>query len=281
MARIVLGNREGSFAIRQGRGVLERLTEEWPELHMTLRTVAGTSGTETAPLLEAVVKGEVRIGIVQLEALPTTLPEGLTLAAVTRRGDARSALAARGRNGLAELEGGTKVAVCSERDAAFLGAAHGGVDAVVVGSGTDTLLGRLASGEFGALIAPVISLTTLDQRNAIDVVLDENEFTPAPGQGAVGLVVREDDDLAFDTAYTLQHRPSFDRVRAERAFAAALEGRHVGALATVTDDGELTLFGAVVQDGMTLQATTTGEAREGEELGRELAEDVLAQLAAI
>lgn len=281
MARIVLGNREGAFAIRQGRTVLERLTDEWPDLHLTLRTVAGTAGPEVQPLLDALHKGDVGMALVQLEWLPYSLQGGLKLVAVPRRGEARSALAARGRTALAELAAGTTVAVASARDAAFLAAAHGGLQAEVVTDHTDVLLGRLARGEFGALIAPALALTTLDHRNAIDAVLEENEFTPAPGQGAVGLVVREDDDAAFEAAYSLQHRPSFDRARAERAFAAALDGRQVGALATVTDDGELTLFGAVIQNGTTLQASTTGEAREAEDLGRELAQDVLAQLQAL
>lgn len=281
MARIILGNREGSISIRQGRAILERLTEEWPDIHLTLRTVNGTAGTEAAPLLQALARGDIGLALVQLEALPNDLPEGVKLVAVPRRGEARSALAARGRGGLAQLAPDTAVAVTSARDAAFLLAAHGGLRPQVTSEAVDALLGRLASSEFGALIVPALSLTTLDQRHAIDAILDEDLFTPAPGQGAIGLLVREDDDAAFEAAYSLQHRPSFDRVRAERAFAAALDGRKVGALASVTDDGELTLFGAVVQDGTTLQASTSGEAREAEELGRELAQDVLAQLAAL
>ena len=281
MARIVLGNREGSFAIRQGRYVLERLTDEWPDLHLTLRTVNGTAGTEVAPLLDALQRGDVGMAVVQLECLPSQLPEGLTLVAVPRRGEARSALAARGRAGISALEAGSTVAVPSGRDAAVLAALHGGVKPEIVTDHTEALLGRLARGEFGALVVPAVALTTLDHRNAIDVVLEENEFTPAPGQGAIGLLVREDDDVAFEAAYSLQHRPSFDRIRAERAFAAALDAHTVGALATVTDDGELTLFGAVVKDGTTLQASTSGEAREAEDLGRELAQDVTAQLAAL
>ena len=281
MARIVLGNREGSFAIRQGRHILERLTEEWPDLHLTLRTVNGTAGTEAEPLLKALQDGQVGMAIVQLEALPYQLPEGLTLVAVPRRGEARSALAARGRETLEELDADATVAVPSERDAKFLAAARGGLRTEVVTDHTETLLGRLARGEFGALVVPSLALTTLDHRNAIDAVLEQEVFTPAFGQGALGLLVREDDDVAFEAAYSLQHRPSFDRTRAERAFAAALDGHTVGALASVTDDGELTLFGAVIKDGTTLQASTTGEAREAEDLGRELAQDVTAQLAAL
>lgn len=281
MARIVLGNREGSYAIRQGRNVLEKLTDEWPELHLTLRTVSGATSTDLSPLFAALEAGEISIALAQMTLLPDTLPEGLKLAAVTKRGEARSALAARGRAGLSDLPGGAVVAVTNERDAAFLSASHVGLKAEVVHGTPEGLLSRLANAEYGALILPAITLTSLDLRSAIDAVLEENELTPPPGQGALGLVVREDDDIAFETAYSLQHRPSLDRVRAERAFASALPGRHVGALATVSDDGEITLFGAVVKGNTTVQATTTGEAREAEELGRELAGDVLSQLSTL
>jgi len=125
----------------------------------------------------------------------------------------------------------------------------------------------------------------------VDVLLEPAAFAPAPGQGALGFLVRADDDLAFEVAYSLQHRPSFDRVRAELSFARAVthgdggaggcEACAVGAMATVTDDGELTLFGAVVKDGTTLQASVSGEAKEAEDLGRELAADMHKQLAAL
>lgn len=278
MARIVLGNREGSYAIRQGRGVLQQLTNEWPDLHLTLRTVGGTSGAEFQPLFAALEGGEIGVALVQMARLPLTLPEGLKLAAVTKRAEARSALAARGKRGLRELPRDARVAVRTERDAAFLRAAQGEVQVEVAEDAPDSLLSRLARTEFDGVIMPAVTFATLDLRNNIDAVLEESVFAPAPGQGALGLLVREDDDISFETAYSLQHRPSLDRVRAERAFAEALAGHEVGALATVTDEGELSLFGAVVKSGTTLQASTTGEAREAEELGRELAEDVLAQL---
>ena len=281
MARIVLGNREGSVAIRQGRAVLEQLTEEWPDLHLTLRTVANAGQHHAGALLDALTRGEIDVAVVQLDTLPTTLPEGVTLAAVLRRSEARSALVARGARALAALPEGARVVVGSERDAAFLRALHGRVADEVSPDPADVVLSRLSAGEIDAALLPAATLTTLDLRNRIDALLDPETFAPTPGQGAVGLAVRSDDDLAFETAYSLQHRPSYDRIRAERAFAAALEGQPVGALASVTDDGELTLFGAVVFDGSTLQATVTGEAREAEDLGRELANDVREQLAAI
>lgn len=278
MARIVLGNREGLLAIRHGRSVLEFLTDEWPDLQLRLRTVQKTSGQESGPLLQALASGEVGIAVAQLECLPPALPEGIRLAAVPRRGEPRSALAAKGKGDLRALPAAARIAVTSERDGAFLTGINPGFQVEVDASAPDALLARVGTG-FDAAVLPAATLITLDLRSAIDVVLEETVFAPAPGQGAVGLLVREDDDLAFETAYSLQHRPSFDRVRAELAFAAELPDMHVGSVAWVTEDGELTLFGSVARGGTVLQAYVTGEAREGAELGRELAKDVREQLA--
>lgn len=279
MARIVLGNREGTLAVRHGRGVMEALSEEWPDLHVSVRTLPGGEGA--TPLLDALAKGTIDVAVVQLDTLPPVLPDGLTLAAVCRRPEARSALVAKGATSLDSLPQDAVVGVFSERDGAFLAAARPGVRTRLLTGTPEQRLPLVTSGELAAIVMPAAALIQLDLRDHLSAMLDVEAFTPAPGQGAVGLVVRSDDDLAFESVYPLQHRPSFDRVRAERAFAAAVGDMPVGAAATVTDDGELTLVGAVVKDTTTLQASVTGEAREAEELGRELASDVLERLAKI
>jgi porphobilinogen deaminase len=103
----------------------------------------------------------------------------------------------------------------------------------------DEALAGLVAGEHDALLLPGALMIAVDQRDRIDALLDAEAFPPAPGLGAMGLVVRADDDAAAELAYTFQHRPSFDRVRAERAFAAGLGDLAVGALATIDDEGDL------------------------------------------
>ncbi len=276
MARIVLGNREGTLAVRHGRGVMEALGEEWPDLHVSVRTLTG--GEDSEAVLAALSASKIDVAVVQLDTLPPTLPEELTLAAVRRRAEARSALVAKGASTLAELPAGSVVGVFSERDAAFLDAARAGLKTRLLTGTPEQRLPLVTSGELGAIVMPAAALIALELRNHLGGLLDLDAFTPAPGQGAVGLVVRADDDLAVESVYPLQHRPSFDRARAERAFAAAAGELPVGAAATVTDDGELTLVGAVVKDQTSVQASVTGEAREAEDLGRELAQDVLDRL---
>ncbi len=285
MARIIVGNRDGSLAIRKGRLVLERLSEEWPDLHMTLRTVSCGAGTDVTPLLAAVAAGQVGVAVVQAEHLPLELPEGLTLATVQRRADARSALVARGTRSFSQLGEGATVGVFTERDAAFVTAANPALKTHVCVDQPEAEMASLASGVYQALVISLATLAELDLRDRGEAPLEPEDFAPAPGQGAVALVVRDGDNLAFDTVYPLQHRPSVDRLRAERAFARALAAGQPtvpsGALAQVSADGELTLFGTVISGETVVQASTSGEARDAEEIGRELAQDVLERLAGL
>lgn len=278
MARIVMGNRDGAVALRQARSVLTELSAEWPDVNIVQRTLRGTSDAE---LVQALEREDIGIAVQPLDALTAPLPEGVSLAAVSRRMEARCALIAKGVRDLAGLPDGARIGIASERDRAFLAALNPKLEAELVSGPLDDDLARVVNGDLKGLIAAAATLHVLEQRQRIDMLLEPEQFAPAPGQGALGLLVREDDDLAFELAYTLQHRPSFDRVRAERAFAAGLEGRSVGALATVSGDGEMTLFGAIAENGTTLQATVTGDASEAEQLGRELAQDVQEQVAAI
>ncbi len=292
MARIVLGNRDGALALRQAREVLEQLTDEWPDVNFALRTIkkaARKAADGDDPLVQALMSGDIGVAVAQLETLPLALPEEVTLAAVARRLEPRTALVTKGTRALTDLPRGARVGVLTQRDAAYLAGQHLEVEAVEVSGTLEGDLKLLTSGELDGLLVPAATLIALDHRNRLDNVLEPESFAPAPGQGALGLLVRADDDLAFEVAYSLQHRPSFDRVRAERSFAHALRrgaGAEdacgecvVGALANVTDDGELTLFGAVLKDRTTLQASVSGEAKEADELGRELAHDVTRQLA--
>lgn len=290
MPRIVIGNRGSVLALAQARGVLAELTAEWPDVNIVLKTVQareprGASGGSGDELLDALQRGTINIAVQGLEDLPTELPEGLTLAAVTRRLEPRCTLITKGGKGLQELPQGARVGVRGPRDRAFLLAHFKHFDIRLLSGDIDNDLSTLAAGELDAVILPAAGLIRLERRHAMDILLEPEAFMPAAGQGSLGLVVRADDDLASDLAYTLQHRPSFDRARAERSFVGALADhgdKVAGALATVSSEGELGLLGALASlDGaFIIQAEVSGDAAEAAELGRELAQDVREQLRA-
>jgi len=281
MARIVLGHRDGALATRLARTVLTDLAAEWPDVQLVPRTLAGAADAAEDPVLHALASGAIGLGVVACETLRAPLPDGIALVAVTRRLEPRLALVTKGAVGIDALAPQALIGVGADRDLPFLAALFPDMRPETVGTDVDRALARLATGELDALVLSASTLIMMDRRDHARALLEPDVLPPAPGQGSLALLARSDDDLAAEVAYTLQHRPSFDRVRAERAFAAGLSGRSTGALATVDAEGEMQLFGAVALGGTTLQASVSGEAREAEELGSELAKDVAAQLDAL
>lgn len=281
MARIVLGHRDGALATRLARNVITDLTAEWPDLRLVPRTIKGAPNADDDPVLDALASSQIGLAVVACETLRSPLPDGLALAAVTRRLEPRLALVAKGAASITDLPPDATLGVGAARDLPFVQAGFPGMRLETIGTDVDQALARLTTGELDAFVLSASTLIMMDRRDHAKSLLEPDVLPPAPGQGSLALVVRSDDDLAAEVAYSLQHRPSFDRVRAERAFAAALPGRALGALATVDADGELHLFGAVAIGGTTLQASVSGEAREAVELGGELGKDVAGQLAAL
>ncbi|MEM7734984.1 MAG: hydroxymethylbilane synthase [Deinococcota bacterium] len=289
MSRIVLGNSGSTLALQQTRTVLAELTEEWPDLNIIQHTIRGATSAED--VLTALTASKLNIAVLAADTLPLTLPEDVTVAAISKRLEPRNAIISKGIKQLNDLADQSHVGVRDERDKAFLLTRYPNLIVHVLTEDFEAHFNRISSDELAALVLPAAALIRSGHRQHIEGLLEADIFIPCMGQGALALVVRGDDDLAFETAYTLQHRPSFDRVQAERSFAAALSthsalGEHtyaVGALATVSSEGDMTLFGAVTDpsEHVTIQAEISGEARESVTLGKELAQDVLGQLASL
>src|SRR5690625_3202528 len=121
MSRIVLGNRDGSLAIQQARTVLQALSEEWAELHFTLRTIQEPSLESSENLIAAVNDGTITAALVPAETITQELPEGVLLCGTPRRSESRSALVTKGNaTSLADLSPNARIAVGTERDAIFV-----------------------------------------------------------------------------------------------------------------------------------------------------------------
>lgn len=293
MRQIVVGTRGSALALAQTRWVVARLKEEWPETEFRIQTIQtrgdietgvlkGNKGFFTSELEQALLERRIDIAVHSLKDLPTEMPEGLDLASIPRRVDARDALIGRaGMKSLQDLPPGATVGTSSIRRKAFLRAYRPDLVVKDLRGNVDTRLGKLSSGEFDAIIVAAAGLIRMDLRNRIDDFLDIDVMLPAPGQGALGLQTRADDDLVIEVAYSISDTDTDDRVTAERSFLGGLGAgcmAPVGALATIKD-GLLKLEGWVGSpDGSTIiRGSIEGEAEEAEDLGLELASDMLNQ----
>lgn len=249
----------------------------------------GGTGVFVTGLREQLLAGAVDFVVHSLKDLPTADAPGLALAAVPPREDPRDVLVDGAGRTLAELPGGTRVGTGSPRRAAQLRALGLGLDVVPIRGNVDTRLRRVAAGELDAVVLARAGLARLGRLGEVTEVLDPLHVLPAPGQGALAVECRCDDQSLLDLLAALDDADSRAAVTAERSLLAALEAgctAPVGALADVAEGDagapEIYLRAAVVaSDGSrALRLSATGPASAAAAIGRSLASDLLAEGAA-
>ena len=298
MRTVTVGTRGSALALAQTRWVVARLKEEWPETDFRIQTIStkgdrsreslgalaqkGDKGFWVKEIEDALLQKRVDIAVHSLKDLPTAQPAGLEVSSIPKRVDARDVLIGReGMKKLAELPEGARIGTSSVRRKAFLRAYRPDLVVKDLRGNIDTRLGAIGGGEYDAIILAAAGLIRTEQRHRIDEFVEPDILLPAPGQGALALETRADDDLNIEVAYAIHDHMTDDRITAEREFLAGLGAgcmAPVGAHATVKG-GVLTLEGWVggVDGRKVIRAESSGDAAECADLGAELAADMLAQ----
>ncbi len=243
-------------------------------------TELGGTGVFVSALREALLAGQVDLAVHSLKDLPVGAADGIVLAAVPERADARDVLVAAHGRALAALPAGARVGTGSPRRAVQLRAVRADLDVVGVRGNVDTRIGRVASGRLDAVVLAYAGLARLGRIDEATEVLGFDVMLPAPGQGALAVECRAGDASVADLLAGLDHGATRVAVSAERALLAGLEAgcsAPVGALAEVR--GTELVLRAVVGDvnGGLMRVSTSGPGDDPEGLGRRLADRVLAE----
>lgn len=294
--RIVIGSRKSRLARVQAERVGRRIREAWPVIrveyaaltsrgdrlrHRPLPEVGG-KGLFTEALERALLAGEIDLAVHSLKDLPSWGTEGLALLAVPEREDPRDVLVSRHGVGPEGLSPGTVVGTSSLRRKALLLRRRPDCGVRDVRGNVETRLRKLAEGKYGALLLAAAGLERLGIREGTAapaiVPLDPEEWPPAPGQGALAVQGREDDEAVRGAAERLDDLAVRATVTAERGFLAALEGGcrvPIGAYAILQGE-EIVLRGIVLTpDGReALEGVSRGPAGRPLAVGRELAEEM-------
>jgi hydroxymethylbilane synthase len=238
----------------------------------------GGTGVFVSSLRSSLLTGETDIAVHSLKDLPAVQPEGILLAAVPGRDDPRDALVARDGVKLADLPAGARVGTGSPRRAAQLLMLRQDLRPVAIRGNAGTRIGRIDSGEVGAVVLAYAGLARIGSLDAITQVFEVQEMLPAPGQGALAVeCLASRQDLAGLLAL-IDDGVSRAAVTAERAVLAGLEAgcsAPVGAYAAGTDTLRLHAVVAAPDGGKSLRGSAVGPAAEAERLGREVAADLL------
>jgi hydroxymethylbilane synthase len=231
----------------------------------------------TKEIEEALAAGAVDAAVHSMKDMPTRLPPGLAIACVLEREDPRDAVFTRAplTGGLCGLAPGTVVGTSSPRRRAILLHRRPDLEVRPLRGNVDTRLARLGTGAVDATILAVAGLRRLGEAGRIGTVLEPEEMLPAPAQGAIAVEAREGDERVLTLLAALHHVESGQRVAAERALLAVIDGTcrtPVAALARIGPDGRLRLDGLLLTpDGTAaLAAAADGPPADAEAIGAEV-----------
>jgi len=241
----------------------------------------GGKGVFTKEIEEALLAGQIDLAVHSMKDLPTALPDGLTIGAVTSRADVRDVLISRTGTLFDRLPPQGVLGTSSLRRQAQLRHARPDLRFIDLRGNLDTRLKKLDAGVCDAIVLAAAGIERMGWQTRITEYLPLDLCMPAPGQGALGLETRSDDPNTAAIISHLDDPISHCTVSAERAFLRALGGGcqvPIGALGRIQGN-HLRLDGVVASvDGTSLvQGYAEGSPGNPEEVGRRLAEELLAK----
>lgn len=289
---IRIGSRKSQLALVQTYWVQEQLQKSFPEFSFEVHTMStqgdkildvalakiGDKGLFTKELELGMVNQEIDFAVHSLKDLPTRLPEGLVLAAITERENPADALVVHEKykdKQIDTLPEGAVIGTSSLRRLAQLRHHFPHLTFKDVRGNLNTRLSKLDAGEYDGLILAAAGLQRLGMGDRIHQILPKEISLHAVGQGALGIECRGDDSELLSVLKAIEHPETRDRCLAERAFLRELEGGcqvPIGVNTEINDEN-LTLTGIVASvDGQKLaKDTVKGNAKDAEQLGIELA----------
>jgi hydroxymethylbilane synthase len=235
-----IGTRGSPLALAQARMVRARLASvqgvEEERIALTVirtsgdmiqdRTLAqaGGKGLFTKEIEEALKADAIDLAVHSAKDMPTALPDGLTIAAVLPREDARDVFISRVAKTLQELAAGAVVGTASLRRQAIVKRLRPDLDVVPIRGNVQTRLRKVDEGVVDATLLALAGLKRLGLTQAVTSIFALDEFLPAVGQGIVAIETRANDSATRTLLDTINHTDTATALAAERAFLAVLDG---------------------------------------------------------
>jgi hydroxymethylbilane synthase len=288
---LIFGTRPSALARWQTAHVMRLLQAAWPGLECREQIITtsgdrildrplpeiGEKGLFTSELETALLCGDIHVAVHSLKDLPVEDRPGILLAAVPTRGSALDVLVAPKGEILANLPEGARVGTCSLRRTTQLLARRPDLTILPLRGNVDTRLRKVLNGEYDAIVLAAAGLTRLGLEAHITETLPLEWMLPAPGQGALAIQCRADDEETLRLIAAIHDPLSYAAVSAERAFLSGLGGGcslPIGAFAQ-KNNGTIILTGAVISEDGKQSVRLSAAGEEPCELGERLAQLVL------
>ncbi len=236
MKKITIATRASDLALWQAYFVKEYIEKEFPKYKVELNKITsrgdrildkplaliGGKGHFTKELEDAMLEGKADIAVHSLKDVPTFIPDGLKLAAITKRADQSDVLLSHKYKSLQELPKGAIVGTTSLRRRMQL--LHKRDDLIIkdLRGNVNTRLRKLADGEYDAIILAYIGLKRLNLLESIPYVEKLDFMIPPMGQAALGIEIVANNPIAQEIADSLNDKETYICTTIERDFVSTI-----------------------------------------------------------
>jgi hydroxymethylbilane synthase len=232
--RLRIGTRKSKLALWQANFIKEKLEKRGHKVELVLITTSGDKiqdvplakiggkGLFVKEIEEALMRKEIDLAVHSLKDVPMTLPEGLTIGAITERENPFDVLISLKGVHFEDLPQGAKVGTSSLRRQVQIKRRRRDLKVETLRGNVDTRLRKLQEGFYDAIILAYAGVKRMGMEDKITQVLED--FIPAVGQGSLAIEIREDDQDVWQVVRDLDHTESRIRAECERAFLRELQG---------------------------------------------------------
>lgn len=241
----------------------------------------GGKGLFTKEIEEKLTDGRIQIAVHSMKDMPTVLPEGLIIPCLLPREDVRDAFVSHLHRAIADLPEGAVVGSSSLRRRAQLLNRRPDLKVVEFRGNVQTRLRKLSEGVAEATFLACAGLRRLGQDDLAERAISADQMLPAVAQGAIGIECRADDTDTRALLNAIHDVPTAQRLAAERAFLAGLDGSCRTPIAGLAEiDGDRLLFrGEIIRPDGTeaLTIERSGGLADGAEMGADAARELRAR----
>ncbi|MBQ9636123.1 MAG: hydroxymethylbilane synthase [Acidaminococcaceae bacterium] len=292
---ITIGTRKSLLALWQSNYIKDCLEKQYPDCEVRLQKIVtkgdkildvplskiGGKGLFTKEIETALLDGEVDLAVHSLKDMPTKLPDGLCLTAITERAVVGDAFVSNNYNTFAEMPAGSVLGTSSLRRRAQLLAKRPDLDIRDLRGNVDTRLHKLDEGQYDAIILAAAGLTRLGYADRIKETLPCDFCIPAVGQGALAIECRTDNQDVRAMLEFLNHSATKRCTDAERAFLGLVEGGCQVPIGVHAEEAEgnnmhITAIIASLDGSVLLRDEIDGSMDDAVALGKALGERMLA-----
>ena len=296
--KLIFATRPSTLARWQTQWVINGLKHLHPDLECEEKIITtrgdrildkplpeiGGKGLFTQELESELLTGAVHCAVHSLKDLPVENPDGLTIGCIPARAEVRDALISQNGYTLATLPKGASVGTSSLRRAAQLLAVRPDLRTEPLRGNVDTRVRKAMEGQYDAILLAGAGLTRLGLGEHVTEWLPLGLMLPAPGQGALAVQCRIDDQATLGLLAALADEATRKAVTAERAFLSGLGGGCAVPVAAYAEvgvkeqgSGVIQLTGLVISEDGRKAVHVNRAGVDAQLLGRELAERAIAQ----